>query len=384
MTSKWRTHVVRSPNGEYCQKVARWGGRQRTLCIPFALALALAALQCGESSKDHETAEGGEAGASAGETGGSPAVGEAGSAATASGGDAAGGESATGGRVGTGGSRSNTGGAATGGRGGSSGAPQGGSTNAGGTGAGGRSTGGDTHTGGRTALGGTGGRVGSGGQAPVGGTGGEVKSGGAAGEAPIGGGEAAGEGGASSGGTNSGGTAGTGGSTGGGGTGGSGGMAGTGGSGGTAGTGGSGGETLESCFAGLRALEGSWQISMRENVGEPLRLRLALETGDRFGTSGTYPWAAVRLALEIDGSVICLDETALAGTYHGSLHNCADVLRFEYGELTYEIEAPDVPKTADLTVLSSETVVRGPITLSTTECDGGGGLSTECRSGGPC
>ena len=57
------------------------------------------------------------------------------------------------------------------------------------------------------------------------------------------------------------------------------------------------GDSIESCFADLRTLDGISQISTRENVGAQIRLRLALETADRVSTSGTFPWAAVRLGL---------------------------------------------------------------------------------------
>jgi hypothetical protein len=162
-------------------------------------------------------------------------------------------------------------------------------------------------------------------------------------------------------------------------------MGGSAGNGGSAGSGGNGGGTIDSCFQGLRPLEGSSQISTRENAGEQIRLRLALETADRGGTSGTYAWGPVRLALEIDGTLICLDEAALAGTYQGSRHNCDDVLSFDHDGKTYEMVPPasrGVEGTT-LTVSSNGSVVRGPLTLDGVECVGGG-LSTDCRSGGPC
>jgi hypothetical protein len=164
-----------------------------------------------------------------------------------------------------------------------------------------------------------------------------------------------------------------------------GGSSGNGGSAGSGGNGGNGGGTIDSCFQGLRPLEGSWQISTRENAGEQIRLRLALETADRFGTSGTYAWGPVRLALEIDGTLICLDEAALAGTYQGSRHNCGDMFGFDYDGKTYEILPPDSRgvEGATLTVSSNGSVVRGPITLDGVEC-AAGGLSTDCRSGGSC
>jgi hypothetical protein len=169
---------------------------------------------------------------------------------------------------------------------------------------------------------------------------------------------------------------------------GSGGAAGDGGTGG-GGAGGAGGsgDGIESCFAGLRPLQGISQIPTRENFGEQIRLRLALETADRISTSGTFPWAAVRLGLEIDGILICLDEAALASAYELSLHNCADVLTFESGGQRYEITDPDEPggeAGMSLTVFSGASPVRGPIPLTTTVCVAGGSAITQCRSGGPC
>lgn len=170
-----------------------------------------------------------------------------------------------------------------------------------------------------------------------------------------------------------------------GGTSGGSGNGGTSGNGGSGGSSGSSGGTLDTCFQGLRPLEGTSQISTRENAGEQIRLRLALETADRGGTSGTYPWGPVRLGLEIDGMLICLDEAALAGTYTGSRHNCSDVLRFDHEGKTYEIDPPSSRGVSDttLTVSSNGSVVRGPLTLTGVECTGAG-ISTECRSGGPC
>jgi hypothetical protein len=217
--------------------------------------------------------------------------------------------------------------------------------------------------------------VGTGGAAGAGpGSGGRSGSGGGVG---TGGGAGAGPG--SGGRSGSGGGPGTGGAAGTGGRSGSGGIAGTGGGGGAPGT-------VESCFAGLRALTGTTQISTRVNAAEGVRLRLALETADRFGTSGTVPWGPVRLGLEIGGQLICLDEAALAQAYTGSHHNCMDSLAFDHGGQRYEIAPPDTSaerQVATLIVRSGNTVVRGPIQLTTSTCTGNLPAGT-CRSGGPC
>jgi hypothetical protein len=268
-------------------------------------------------------------------------------------------------------------------------------------------TGGTGGAAGSGALGGKGGTSGS--TAGVGASGGSAGSSGGAGGAGAGrggsGGAGSGGGSGTSGGAGSGGTSGgsdggsggtsggeagaagdngSGGSSGSGGT--DGGMSGSSGNGGNGGSaGGNGGGTIDTCFEGLRPLEGSWQISTRENAGEQIRLRVALETADRGGTSGTYAWGPVRVALEIDGTLICLDEAALAGTYTGSRHNCDDMFSFDYDGKTYEIVPPSSRgvEAATLTVSSNGSVVRGPITLDGVEC-AGGGVSTDCRSGGPC
>jgi hypothetical protein len=252
--------------------------------------------------------------------------------------------------------------------GGGAGTSAGGSGGSGGGGAG--SGGAAAGSGGKAGAGASGGS-GESGRGGVGGTSGG--SAGASGAASAGEAGAAGEDGA-------GGSSGSAGAAGG-----SSGSSGSSGSGGNGGSAGSGGGTIDTCFQGLRPLEGTTQISTRENAGEQIRLRLALETADRGGTSGTYAWGPVRLALEIDGTLICLDEAALAGTYTGSRHNCTDVLSFDHDGKTYEIDPPDSRELAAaiLTVSSNGSVVRGPLTLDGIECMGSG-VSTMCRSGGPC
>jgi hypothetical protein len=240
-----------------------------------------------------------------------------------------------------------------------------------GAGSGGAAAGG----GGKAGTGAGGGKAGTGagGGSGESGRGGAGTSGGSAGEIGAAGGGEAGAAGDNGAGGSSGSAGAHGGSS-----------SGSSGNGGRAGSGGGG--TIDTCFQGLRELEGSSQVSTRENAGEQVRLRLALETADSIGTSGSYPWAPVRLALEIDGALICLDEAALAGTYQGSHHNCSDVLSFGHEGKTYEIAPPDSRALAGatLTVSSNGSVVRGPVTLEGIECVGGGRASTECRSGGPC
>jgi hypothetical protein len=150
------------------------------------------------------------------------------------------------------------------------------------------------------------------------------------------------------------------------------------------------GKSVDECFVGLRALEGSSQDATRASADGKYKMRLALETADRGGTSGSYAWAAVRFALQTpDGNVCITDEAALGKTYMGSHHNCMDVLTVNSGGHTYAIQNPDsasdyVDKTkwrrnGSLTISMGGTMTAGPITLLTTRCN-----SATCASGGPC
>jgi hypothetical protein len=150
------------------------------------------------------------------------------------------------------------------------------------------------------------------------------------------------------------------------------------------------GKTVDECFAGLRMLKGAMQDATSASADGKYRMRLALETADRGGTSGSYGWAAIRFALETpDGSVCVTDESALAKAYVGSHHNCMDVLTVTSGARTYVIRNPDaasdyVDKTkwrryGSLAVLMGGAMIAGPITLQTAKCN-----TTTCSSGGPC
>jgi hypothetical protein len=222
-----------------------------------------------------------------------------------------------------------------------------------------------------------------------GGRGGQAGGQGGQGGQPGQGGGGGGSGGA--GGGAGGGGAGTGGAAGGGQGGGSGG------SGGNAGDGG-GSETapgdapagdatayLDSCFAGLRNREGDHQTSTKVSADGSVRLRLALETADRFGTSGTKPWGVIRLALIAGATRICIkDEAMLAGVYKGSRHNCTDTLELTVDGTLYRIEAPDTHpdrNEATFRALRGGTMVSGPTKLPTTSCTARSGA---CQSGQPC
>jgi hypothetical protein len=131
--------------------------------------------------------------------------------------------------------------------------------------------------------------------------------------------------------------------------------------------------TIESCFAGLRSLVGGSQNVTRQSAAEGVRLPQAIETANRLGTTGTSAWAAVRLGIEIDGQLICLDEAALAGAYTVTHHNCDDRLAAVHGERRYELTTPNLAPARSpprLTVFTGTTMTRGPIDLSEVSCMG--------------
>jgi hypothetical protein len=244
-------------------------------------------------------------------------------------------------------------------------------------------------------AGGTGGRGGSGGSAGAGGRGGTGGSGGSGGATGGGGGSSVtgGSGGGGSGGA----TGGTGGATGG-----SGGTGGTGGA--TGGSGGTGGGTsdtrpadttvdmppsgpgIDACFTGLRAAMGSYQVGTKGSANGQVRYRLALETADRFGTSGTKPWGAYRFAIETPSGNACVtDANALATAYKTSHHNCMDRFEITVGGRRYLIEAaPDFDATrpnARVSVFEGATTVVDKVQVMQTACTG---TTNPCKSGGPC
>jgi hypothetical protein len=146
-----------------------------------------------------------------------------------------------------------------------------------------------------------------------------------------------------------------------------------------------GGASLEVCFEGLRDGVGRYQDATKVSMDGNYRFRFALETADRFGTSGSVPWLPYRFAIDTpEGSACVTDETALAAAYAGSYHNCEDAFSWTEGELRYEIEHPDtaVDRPSSLTIYDGQNVVAGPIRLDVETCH----FSSlgECGSGGPC
>lgn len=147
----------------------------------------------------------------------------------------------------------------------------------------------------------------------------------------------------------------------------------------------SGGPTLDACFTGLRAAVGDYQIANKASADGRYKIRLAIETDGRFGTSGTKPWGAFRVGIETpDGNVCVQDEPALAQAYKGSRHNCTDTFELTVAGRRYLITFPDTDAThpaSVLTVFMGATMVAGPITLVNGACMARSGI---CRSGGPC
>jgi len=156
------------------------------------------------------------------------------------------------------------------------------------------------------------------------------------------------------------------------------------------------GKSVDDCFVGLRMLRGGFQDATRVSPDGKYRMRLALETADRGGTSGSYAWQAIRFALETpDGNVCITDEAALANAYAATHHNCMDVLTVSSGGRTYRIDHPDSAadyanpmvwrRDATLTVLMGATTIAGPMTLQSTKCNAANRTGPgACTSGGPC
>jgi hypothetical protein len=145
------------------------------------------------------------------------------------------------------------------------------------------------------------------------------------------------------------------------------------------------GPTLDACFTGLRAAVGDFQIGTKTSQDGRYRIRLALETADRIGTSGSKPWAAFRFGIETpDGNLCVTDSAALAAAYKGSLHNCLDSFELTAGGRRFVISHPDTDPTRPvsiLTIFMGATMVAGPITLTSGACTA---RAANCRSGGPC
>lgn len=176
-----------------------------------------------------------------------------------------------------------------------------------------------------------------------------------------------------------GGGSGGGGSVGGGGGGRAGGGAGDGGGGG----GSAGGGPLDECFAGLPGRVGTQMLATKKSADGRIRVRIALDTADRGGTSGTMGWGLVRLGVELDGAVSCITQPSQL-SYVGSHHNCLDKAGATAGAMTFELEDPDDGSTS-LTVRKDGTVVHESVVLTDESCSSSTPIGPQtCRSGGPC
>lgn len=140
--------------------------------------------------------------------------------------------------------------------------------------------------------------------------------------------------------------------------------------------------SLEACFAGLPAPVGMQMVATKSTSDARVRIRIALDTENRMGTSGTYGWGLIRLGVEVNGVVTCITDRANL-KYSGSHHNCDDTATATAGATTYSIVAPDRPS-ATLTIQGNGTTT-GPFTLDDQTCamTMSAGPVT-CRSGGPC
>lgn len=140
--------------------------------------------------------------------------------------------------------------------------------------------------------------------------------------------------------------------------------------------------SFDACFADLPKPVGTQMIATKQSSDNRIRIRIALDTEDRMGTSGTYGWGLVRLALEVDGEVTCMkDRTSLK--YTGSHHNCSDSATATSGSTTYTIKAPD---RSQAQIIINGGTVNGTWSLTDSTCSMAGSLALPagCRSGGPC
>ena len=140
---------------------------------------------------------------------------------------------------------------------------------------------------------------------------------------------------------------------------------------------------LDACFADLPKAVGTQMVATKQTSDNRVRIRLALDTEDRMGTSGTYGWGLIRLAVEVDGEVTCIKDRANL-KYTGSHHDCSDTATATSGSTTYSLRAPDRSSTS--ITIDGSGAANGTWTLTDTTCAMAGSLALPagCRSGGPC
>jgi hypothetical protein len=142
---------------------------------------------------------------------------------------------------------------------------------------------------------------------------------------------------------------------------------------------------LDECFVGLRELARVNQIATKRSADGKYAVRIALEyPPGRVGTSGTFPWSAIRFALVTPQERLCIqDETMLQAPYRGSVHNCNDVFTITSNGVTYQLKHPDTTPERPATILSiTGAAAVPPMTLATVTCQSQS--SGQCLSGGPC
>lgn len=149
------------------------------------------------------------------------------------------------------------------------------------------------------------------------------------------------------------------------------------------------GRNLDECFAGFPGPVSfaKQMVATKASADGKVRFRIALDTKDFVGTSGTFPWSLVRFAIEAEGSTVCLTAAAALSTaYKGTHHNCMDTASITGADgVRYEIKAPD-RTTATISAFRGATMLWGPVMVSDTMCVMKTATMTfpQCQSGGPC
>jgi hypothetical protein len=126
---------------------------------------------------------------------------------------------------------------------------------------------------------------------------------------------------------------------------------------------------LAQCFEGLRPLQGWFIRAAKRSADGKVQVGLAVETADRFGTSGTSPFALVRFAIVADGKMACLTSPP-AGAYKVSHHNCKDSASVTVEDVRYELSDPVSPIT-QISAFAGTTRLWGPLPLSVASCTAG-------------
>ena len=126
---------------------------------------------------------------------------------------------------------------------------------------------------------------------------------------------------------------------------------------------------LAQCFEGLRPLQGSFIRATKRSADGKVQVGLAVETADRFGTSGTAPFALVRFAIVADGKMACVTSPP-AGAYKVSHHNCKDTASVTVEDVRYDLSEPVSPITP-ISAFRGTTQLWGPLPLTDTSCTAG-------------